>query len=675
MSVYEKEVIRGAYMPHIDGIRALAVIAVVLYHFRMSYCPGGFCGVDVFFVISGYLIGGGILRDLRNNAFSFADFYKRRVKRIMPAYFVVICASLLVGMALYHYEPLESLGYAALRSAYYFTNFFFYKYVGNYFSGNADTHPLTNLWSLSVEEQFYIIIPFLMWVIWKWRARVLLYVLVALTLFSFVLAERELQSPVEREHLKAFYMLAPRMWELLVGVVLAALPGYCPATPRRRCWGALAALVGFLMVLASYVFLYDGCHFPGAGALPAVLGCVLLLRYGEQGIVGWGLTRALSVGVGRISYSLYLWHWPILVYARYVFGDDLSVSVALGAAALSFIFAYISWRYIEMPVRRAKNVSARMAFIGLVVMSLCVGGIGCLLKKTRGMVHYLHAEANRYASLDYPGHAEVMKAGHFGIRQLSRIPDDKGRMQNNVIVHVGNREKAPEFVIIGDSHAEAQRAGFDDVCAERGIAGLALRTKTCPLSGIDIVNSFSNCTEPFMEWLASAPSIRTVFIICVWRSRLGDGNQILYRRGEPIPPNTAQNAALLEEGLRNTCKRLRDMGKEVVLISPTPQLRKSPGSEIRRRIILGLPTDDLGDAISKAEFMNREKAVFRILRKIEADGLGRVVVAHPVLESNGSFRGIMNQQLFYHDSSHLSKVGACHVIRALFSQLFPGRDK
>ena len=671
MNEYAKQVIRGEYMPHVDGIRALAVIAVVLYHFQSSLCPGGFSGVDVFFVISGYLIGGGILRDLSKGSFSFTDFYMRRIKRIMPAYFVMICVSLLVGIALYHYEPLESLGYAALRSSYYFANFFFYKYVGNYFTGNADTHPLTNLWSLSVEEQFYIIIPFLMWALWKLRTRILLPVLVILALFSFLQAELELQSPILRIHLKAFYMLLPRMWELLAGVALAGMPRFHPTTKQEKRWSGAASILGLGLVLSGYIFLQKGCHFPGVGALPAVAGCVLLLRYGAYGYVGAGLSHAMSVGIGRISYSLYLWHWPILVYARYIYGDELCAGVALSAAALSVAIAYISWRYIEMPIRRAKNIGVFKTFLGLGAACALVGGTGYIIKKTRGLAHYLHTEANRYASLEYPGRVEAMKPGHFGLHQLSHIPDEKGKMQNNTVVYIGNREKEPEFILIGDSHAEALRTGLDASCAEHGIAGLAIQAKTCPLSGIDIVNSFSNITEPFMKWLAEASCIHTVIIICRWRSRLGDTEQILYRRGESIPPDSTQNAALLEEGLRKTCERLQGMGKEVVLISPIPTLRISPGTAIRRHIMLGLSTDDIGDAVSREEFLDEEKDVFRILEALEADGLARIVMAHPALEQEGWFRGVMNNTLFYHDTNHLSAEGSRYVIRCLFHKIFP----
>lgn len=670
MSSYENQVIRGKYMPHVDGVRALAVVAVVLYHFGSRLCPGGFSGVDVFFVISGFLIGGGILRDLRNGEFSFVDFYVRRIKRIMPAYFMMIGTALLAGLLLYHYELLEDLGNAAFRSAYYFANFFFYKYVGNYFAGNADTHALTNLWSLSVEEQFYIVIPFLMWLIWKLRARALPYALGILALVSIINAETLLRTPVIHSHIKAFYMLLPRMWELLAGVLLAWAPGV-EASGKRSRYAWVGGIVGIICVLGSYAYLSKGGFFPGSGVLPAVIGAMLLIRYGASGWVGRVLTNTLVVGIGRISYSLYLWHWPIIVYARYIWGDELSLPILLGAAALSVAVAYASWKWVEMPVRRARHLSPTKAFVGVALVSVLVGGCGYMLKKSRGLVHYIHPTANSYASLDYPGKCEPIPSGHFGVAQLSQLPDEKGRMRDNNVVYVGERTKAPQFVLIGDSHAEAIRSGLDVACAEKGIAGVYINAKTCPILGIEILNTFSNITENFLQWLESAPGINLVIIQCRWSTRLSSTDQILYRKGEPVPADNHQNTALLEEGIRNTCKRLKEMGKEVVLMGPIPALRFSPGSAVRRRIMLGQPVDDLGESVSVEEFMNAEKEVFRILSAIEAEGLARMVSTHPALNQNGQFRGLMEGKLMYHDSNHLSKDGAIHVIRHALPRLFP----
>lgn len=624
--------------------------------------------MDVFFVISGYLIGGGILRDLRQGSFSFGDFYTRRIKRIMPAYFTMILGVLAVGMLLYHYEPLESLGGATLRSSYFFANFFFYKYLGDYFSGSAESHALTNLWSLSTEEQFYIIIPFLMWGIWKLRGRAVLPVLAVLALLSFASAEHLLHSPYTRAHLKAFYMLEPRAWELLAGVLLA---GVAPYDPRRQIRGGLCAVAGLASILGGYLFLHKGGHFPGAGALPCVIGAVLLIRYGACGPVKSLLQHRAAVGLGRISYSLYLWHWPVIVFMHYIWGEEPGVGIQLIAATLSIGVAYISWRFIEMPVRRSRSITTRKAFAWLFIVCVLAGGAGYVLKQTHGLVHLLHPSANRYASLEYPGRTEQMKPGYYGMQQLSGLPDEKGRMQNNTIVLLGDRSQKPEFILIGDSHAEALRSGLDDLCVEHGVAGLAVSAKTCPLTGVQFVNAFSSIADPFAEWLSRSPDIKTVFILCRWNARLSGAAQILYRPGEPIPADSSGNTALLEEGLRTTCARLRDMGREVVLLGPIPYLRFSPGTEMRRRIILGESTEDIGESVSQEEYLQHEQEIFRILQNIETAGLARVVWTHPALLQQGRYRGMLHDTLLYHDNNHLSRAGAQHVVRYIFPQLFP----
>ncbi len=278
---YEKQVIRGSYLPHVDGIRALAVLPVLLYHLSHCLCPGGFAGVDVFFVISGYLIGGGIIRDLQAGKFSIADFYTRRVKRIMPAYFAMIVATLVLGFIVYHYEPLASLGNAAYRSSYFFANFFCYKYLGGYFAGLAEAHPLLNLWSLSVEEQFYLIIPcamLLLWFVWK---RGILAIILLTALGSFIYAEVLLSNQmIPSNATKAFYLLAPRAWELLLGMALVMMP----AVKLKECWSKLLAAVGLVLVMASYVLLGEATTFPCLGALSSTFGGCLLILYGAPGI-------------------------------------------------------------------------------------------------------------------------------------------------------------------------------------------------------------------------------------------------------------------------------------------------------------------------------------------------------------------------------------------------------
>ncbi|MBQ7024510.1 MAG: acyltransferase [Akkermansia sp.] len=669
---YAKQVIRGTYLPHIDGIRAVAVIPVLLYHLCATLCPGGYSGVDVFFVISGYLIGGGIINDLQKGEFSFCAFYTRRIKRIMPAYFAMIIAALTIGLLIYHYEPLKSLGNASLRSSYFFANFFCYKFLGDYFAGDAELHPLINLWSLSVEEQFYIVTPLLMWALWKLRSKAILMItLCILMAFSFIHAEQLLNSESDRNLIKGFYMLLPRAWELLAGVALACFPLLPIKETSNKALRIFLGSLGFALTIGAYILLNKESHFPGYGALCSVAGCALMIRFGAYGWVGAFLSAKPTVGIGRISYSLYLWHWPIIAFMHYIFNESLSISQMLFAAFLSFLLAIGSWKFIEMPVRRAKKIGFKTATIGLLITCGITGGIGSLLYKTDGLVDTLHQEANRHRSTEYPRTLETLAPGTFGITQLDTI-NDKGHTEKNVIKHLGNKNEEPDFVLIGDSHAEAMQIGLDDICKEYNRSGLAIGVKTCPLLGIEITNTFANVSDPFLSWLQQTPQIKTVIIVCRWNTRLSGASvsQKLYKTGGEIPADTSANTALLEEGIVNTCKHIKALGRNVVILGPTPVLKLSPGSEIRRRIMLGLDTSDMGDGTTQDEFEARESDVIGILERLQEQSLAKIVMVHPVLFTAGKYRGFIHGKLMYHDDNHLSGEGSRYVVKQLYPQIF-----
>lgn len=669
---YAASVIRGTYFPYVDGIRALAVLAVLLFHLSAAFCPGGFTGVDVFFVISGYLIGGGIIRDLRSGTFSMKDFYTRRIKRIMPAYFTVIVTMLVVGIIFYHYELLSSLGNASLRSSYFFANFFCYKFLGNYFAGDGTTHPLMNLWSLSVEEQFYIVIPLLLLLLWKWQRRLVLPTILLLMVLSLWNADSLLFSETERNHIKAFYLAQTRAWELLGGVAIAWFPRFNADSRGKRIGASLASTAGFLLVLAGYICLSSGSFFPGHGALASIIGTCLIIHYGAYGPVNRVLSWGPVVGIGRISYSLYLWHWPIIAFLHYYCGGALGWPQMLLAVVLSFLLATLSWRFVEMPVRRCKTITFCKAMAGLLITCVVVGGTGAVLQNTKGLVHVLHPRANRYASLDFPPRLQKWEQGKYGISQLN-LNDEKGRVVSNVIERLGVEDSQPDFLIVGDSHAEAFKGGLNRVCLKNGKAGLAVGMKTCPLTGMNITNTFSNAVEPVVAWLEKAPGINTVLIVCRWDTRLSStsSNQVIYRCGESIPADCSNNSAYLEEGLLNTCRRIKALGKDVVLVGPVPILKISPGSEIRRRAMLGLPLESAGDAITVEEFHAYEQPVIDILKRVSAATGARLVFVHPVLEQDGTFRGLRGEMLLYHDKDHLSADGAEYVVNGVFNALFP----
>lgn len=300
-----------AYQVHIDGLRALAVLAVLFYHLNEHLVPGGYTGVDVFFVISGYLIVLGIISRLDSGQFSFLDFFHRRVKRIIPAYIGMICVSLAAGMILFPWEKLMLLGEAACFSALYCVNVYYVKFTGGYFDSASESSPLLNLWSLSVEQQFYIVIPFLLVGLYMLKGRRFFALFFCiLSLSSIVFTQEALKIQLSNNHIgdlfftskSAFYMLHCRIWELLAGALIAVCPEIA-CWLKRKNW---LAVIGIILIIIPYILYTKQTQFPGIAALPCVIGSVLVITSGSSGLPGRLLTFSPIVYIGKISYSLYL---------------------------------------------------------------------------------------------------------------------------------------------------------------------------------------------------------------------------------------------------------------------------------------------------------------------------------------------------------------------------------
>jgi peptidoglycan/LPS O-acetylase OafA/YrhL len=345
-----RKVSGNGYRADIDGLRAVAVLSVLLFHAGFGAFPFGFTGVDIFFVISGFLIGGHIYDEERAGRFTFLAFYGRRAKRILPALYLVICMVMLLGALVLSPRELQRAateGVATLLSG---SNLFFW-WTTDYFAVASDQRTLLMTWSLGVEEQFYLVVPLLMVFLIRSRAR-LLPVLATLTALSFCVACY--QSVHMRE--AAFYLLPARGWELFSGVLLAliATHGRIEALRSARIQNVLS-WIGLLLVLLPIFFLPKYVPFPGIGAFPSVLGSALLLFASE----GWANQKILSIGImryiGRISYSLYLWHWPLLTFTRIVLGTDLTPVESTTVLVVSFCAAAASYKWVEQPFRRTKT--------------------------------------------------------------------------------------------------------------------------------------------------------------------------------------------------------------------------------------------------------------------------------------------------------------------------------
>lgn len=300
------------YRADVDGLRAIAVSPVVLFHAGLQTFSGGYVGVDIFFVISGYLITSLLLKENRSRSFSIITFYDRRIRRIFPALFAVMLLSALAGGWLQTPADFQQFGQSVIATSLFSSNVFFWWKAG-YFDSASDVKPLLHTWSLGVEEQFYIFFPVLLFVLYRWYSERGKYLLVLLALFSFILSV----YAVETRPSAAFYLAPTRAWELLLGSLLAfdLFPEF-----NSRILREVGSLFGFGFILFSVLTYSQNSAFPGLRALPPCAGAALIIHSGASGVSY--IRNALSIRpivfVGLISYSLYLWHWPLIVlYKQY----------------------------------------------------------------------------------------------------------------------------------------------------------------------------------------------------------------------------------------------------------------------------------------------------------------------------------------------------------------------
>ena len=383
------------YRADIDGLRALAVLSVVGFHAFPGMVKGGFIGVDIFFVISGFLISTILFDNLARGSFSLAEFYGRRVKRIFPALFLVLLSCYVLGWYVLLAEEYQQLGKHLAGGAGFIANFIL-KQESGYFDEAAEAKPLLHLWSLGIEEQFYIIWPLLLWAVWQQRHR-LWGIIFLLAVVSFGLN----LSLVQRDPIGTFYAPYTRFWELLIGAMLAYATLHKPAllavlTPRRA--NGVSLLGGGLLAMGM-ALLNKGSVFPGAWALLPTLGAALIIAAGPR---AWFnrtvLAHRIVVWFGLISFPLYLWHWPLLSFAYIIESEVPSRGVRLAAVALSVVLAWLTYRFVEKPIRFGATHS-RAETAGLVLGVAIVGGLG-LHSYTHGGLEgtgYRTAEKSAYA--------------------------------------------------------------------------------------------------------------------------------------------------------------------------------------------------------------------------------------------------------------------------------------
>lgn len=501
-----------AYRSDIDGLRAIAVLAVIAFHASATLLPGGFAGVDVFFVISGFLITGLIAKGVETGRFSFREFYTRRIKRILPAYIVVALFTLAVSTWLL--IPNDYIFYTTSLAASwaFLANVFFSMLSWGYFGQRTEEFPLLHTWSLSVEEQFYFLFPVLLLFLYRrGRGHIIgLLVLLAVLFVGF--------SQWQTGQVKAYFLLSSRAHELLIGAICYFLSQRAPLRSPRAA--TLLGTIGLATMLASFFLLNRGSAFPGLNSLYPCLGAALLIYAGSQANPASALLKLRPlVGIGLISYSLYLWHWPLFAFLRY---RHIPIDAAVGSAtiALAFVLAYASWRWIEIPVRENRSITFPTALFRYYALPAAVFmSVGLYSYVTEGAPRRFPEDIRQLIS-SYSFERDLAHACSIRPSDYHQVTLD---YLDNHCAYGDMQQAKPAVLLMGDSHGYHYKPWMEEMARAAGlkmvyhVQGSCLPIDLAADAGKPVAEP-TTCEKRNADLLTLAGDFRYVAIAGFWTS-------------------------------------------------------------------------------------------------------------------------------------------------------------
>jgi len=646
------------YRSDIDGLRAVAVLSVLLFHSGFSAFSGGYVGVDIFFVISGYLITTIIVREIENHDFSISRFYERRFRRILPALVVVVTFSLVTGSLFLTPRGVIDLGQSAIATALFSSNILFY-FDSGYFAGAAEMKPLLHTWSLAVEEQYYIFFPLLLVLIAKVNAKQYLRWLVILGILSFI-------ACVILTNIKssaAFYWTLTRAWELFIGSVLAL---HVIPKPNKRFLREFYSMLGIIMIIHSVFQFTPQTNFPGIAATLPTIGTALIILSGTGGssLISAALSLRPIVFIGLISYSLYLWHWPIIVYVKIFSIKEPTESVMAAIFVLIFGLSILSWKYIESPFRKKTLLKEKRSLLvtsAMVSVAIIASGLIFIIYELN-----INYEVNIKLKDDKWNHWASCE------KVVNRIKN------NQDLCDIGVGTESTRFILWGDSHARALASGVELSAKKYKLNGKIATQSACPpLLSIERPNrTFCNrFNQAVFEYISNSTEIKTVILAARWALST-KGTRYKQESGLPVqlisvdPQDSANlsNVELFEIGLTRTVEMLHELGKKVVLVNPVPEIGYDVPYAYLIANITGREINNLIEPSVK-EYKERTEEVETIFRQLKDQMPIDIVTPDAILCNNGSCSVAIDNKLLYRDDDHLSTFGSEYISEA-FDKVF-----
>ena len=617
-----------SYRPDIDGLRAISVLAVVAFHAGLGV-TGGYIGVDVFFVISGFLITKKIITDIDNRSFSYFDFWARRARRLVPASVVVVAATLIAGYFVLFPKDFRELGQSCVAQAVGLSNVYFYRESG-YFAGPSEMKPLLHLWSLAVEEQFYLVIPIVLAVGNRFR-RSYTFTLLVLGTVSLITSVFLTDSHPEA----AFFLLPARAWEMMLGGLMAV---YVDVGKLNRVVSESLGLLGIGAVIFSVFQFSESTAFPGASALIPTLGAAGIIVSGKfhNTVVKRLLSTPFLVFTGGISYSFYLWHWPIFAFSNYVQFGKRGLLTNIFLVVVSGILGWLSWRYVEEPFRHgllgwAKNRGA-LKRAAICLATMCVAGF--IATNGNGIKSRFSEKTLQYFSQGQNRSDNKFIKRHFDI-SFSKLKVDG-------IPKILDSATAPRIAIVGDSHAGSLFPAFAELLSTFELQGVGVsRGSNIPIRTVGFPQN-GEYLSVVVDQLDSTPSITDVFLLARWSS---------------------YGKILKFNDLKESLARMAGQNRRVWVVSQVPKQNAS----VPRGLALCSHFEWSNDRVATTrESHEKQLAQFKVLANKLSEERCHVVDLSPFffLHSSQSLIEINGQALYY-DDNHLSAFGARQLVPTL----------
>jgi peptidoglycan/LPS O-acetylase OafA/YrhL len=629
------------YRRDIDGLRALSILAVVAFHAFPNSLPGGFAGVDVFFVVSGFLITSQIADGLAAGSFNTLEFYARRARRLFPALITILTTCTVLGWLILFPDEYRNFGKHLLGSAAFIANFTLLTDAG-YFDGPAEFKPLLHLWSLGVEEQFYVVWPAAMILFWRRSGGPV--ALTAVVLCASFAANIWL---VAHHPIAAFYLPVSRFWELMIGALLAlGTTKFLLGTDADHSW---MSIVGVALIVAATVIVRSDDRFPGWWALLPTIGTALVIAAGPTALMNARfLSRPPLVYIGLISYPLYLWHWPLLAFLRVVQGDAPSREFRIGAIALSIVLATLTYLMVERPLRRGKAIHLKT--VSLAVVVTVIGCFGLFVYGDGGLDFRTIAVQAR----DFETKGDVQRY----------VPCDMEPLKSaNLNQCLFDPLKTPTAAIIGDSHAGDKFHGLIQV--DRSENWMLIGHTSCPpVQGIYVESDQKGCDikyQAIFKYLTENHNIESVALSFFGnyfatesyaadhiRMNLGPGSVKLSIPNEDGPMTRPE---IFFSGLQAAVALLLRHGKKVAIFIDVPELPFFPKDCFRNPL--------KKCQVSKNEVLTRQFDLRKMITKLKAS-YPSVTIFDPLdiicLDSSCGYKhgGV----IIYRDSHHLTVRGS-----------------